>query len=173
MKINKSTAISIIMLSIGMFLLAYAAVPLYNLFCKATGFGGTTRVSRETSTYIGENTIKIRFDGNVSPELPWKFLPLNKEVLIKTGENTIIFYEAENLSNEPIIGTAVYNVTPNEAGEFFVKIECFCFQEQILKPHEKITMPVLFYIDPAIENDKNTREIKTITLSYSFFRVKK
>ena len=155
-----------------MAMLSYASVPLYNLFCKATGLGGTVKQVLRGSEKIGTRIMTVRFDANIDRELNWNFKPLQNQVKIKTGENALIFYQAENLSNEDIIGTAIYNVTPHKAAQYFLKIECFCFQDQLLKAGQKISMPVSFFIDPEIENDNNLKDVDTITLSYSFFKVK-
>lgn len=169
---NTSIALSVVLLFISMLLLSFAAVPIYNLFCKATGFGGTTQ--RAESNYNlnkGSRVVKVEFDANVDKNLPWRFIPKHRGAKVVTGENTLIFYEAENLAEHNIIGTSVYNITPQKAGKYFVKIHCFCFEEQLLKAKEKITMPVSFYIDPEIENDPEMDDVDTITLSYSFYKV--
>lgn len=170
---NKKILTNMVMLVVGMFLLAYAAVPIYNLFCKVTGYGGTTQQAITGSKYKGSRSIKVTFDANVMPDLPWVFKPEQKEVTVKTGENTLAFYAAENISNEDIIGTAVYNVTPAKAGIYFNKIQCFCFEEQLLKAGEKMEMPLSFFIDPELENDDNMKDVDDIVLSYTFYRVKK
>lgn len=156
-----------------MFVLAYAAVPLYKIFCQVTGFGGTTQVS-ETYYHAkkGTKTIKVSFDANVQPNLKWSFQPNQRSVEVKTGENALIFYNAKNISDKNIIGTAIYNVTPDAAGQYFNKIQCFCFEEQLLKKGQAMQMPVSFYIDPEFENDPDLKDVSQITLSYSFFKVK-
>jgi cytochrome c oxidase assembly protein subunit 11 len=173
MEKNKKILTPLILIIIGMFVLAYASVPLYSLFCKATGFGGTTQVALKSSTQKGKKVIKVRFDANIEPNLPWKFKPIQPEITVKPGENALIFYYAENLTEKPLTGTAIYNVTPNKAGIYFNKIECFCFEEQLLEPYQKVNMPVSFFIDPKIEEDPYLKDVDTITLSYSFFYVKK
>ena len=152
-------------------MLTLASVPLYNLFCKVTGYGGTTRYTATASNKIGTKYITIRFDANVESSLPWNFKSEQNEVSVKTGENNLIFYTAENKTDRPIIGTAVYNVTPHKAAKYFNKIQCFCFEEQILKARQKMIMPVSFFIDPDIENDQNLKDVDTITLSYTFYLV--
>jgi len=169
---NATQAFSIVSLLLGMFLLAYASVPLYNLFCKVTGTGGAVRKVLKGSKNVGKRIMTIRFDANTDKTLPWDFMPLQSSINIRTGENALIFYSAENKSDKDIIGTAVYNVTPHKAAQYFLKIQCFCFVEQLLKAGQKISMPVSFYIDPEIENDLNLRDVDTITLSYSFYKVK-
>ena len=155
-KINSSKlALSIILLVVGMVMLTFASVPLYNLFCKVTGYGGTTQYTAIASTKIGTKLIKVRFDANVDQNLPWAFKSEQNEAIIRVGENNLIFYTAENKTDKAIIGTAVYNVTPHKAAIYFNKIQCFCFEEQLLKPKQKMIMPVSFFIDAAIEDDKN------------------
>ncbi len=168
---NKNLAISIVCAIFGMVLLAYASAPLYNLFCKVTGYGGTVKVVKHSASKIGNRQIKVSFDANISKELGWVFKPLQKNVKVKTGENAVIFYYAKNTSNRAITGTAVYNVTPYKAGQYFNKIQCFCFQEQILEPGQEMDMPVSFFIDPELETDKNLKDLSEITLSYSFYPV--
>lgn len=169
---NKKLALSLIMLIIGMSLLAYASVPLYNLFCKVTGYGGTTQIAKNRADHIGNRKLEIRFDANTSPDLPWEFKPEQNSVNVTTGENILVFYFAYNKSSQPIIGTAVYNVTPHKAGKYFNKIQCFCFSEQLLTPNQQVHMPVSFFIDPEFDNDPEMNDVNSITLSYSFFKVK-
>jgi len=157
------------LLVLGMVMLTFASVPLYNLFCKVTGYGGTTQFASVASSKIGSKILKIRFDANVDSKLPWQFKAEQEEVEIRVGENNLIFYSAENNANIPIIGTAVYNVTPHRAGRYFNKIQCFCFTEQLLKPKQKMVMPVSFFIDSEIENDPELKDVDTITLSYTFY----
>ena len=161
-KISSSKiAWSIILLVIGMLMLTFASVPLYNLFCKVTGYGGTTRYTAIASSRVGTKLIKVRFDANVDKNLPWDFKAEQNEVIVKVGENNLIFYTAENKTDKPIIGTAVYNVTPHKAAIYFNKIQCFCFEEQLLKAKQKMIMPVSFFIDTDIENDPNLQDVDT------------
>ncbi len=153
-------------------MLTFAAVPIYNLFCKVTGYGGTTKYTSIASTRVGTKMMKVRFDANVANDLPWSFKSEQNEVTIRVGENNLVFYSAENKTDKPIIGTAIYNVTPHKAGAYFNKIQCFCFEEQLLKPNQKMIMPVSFFIDPAIEDDKNLQDVDTITLSYTFYPIR-
>ena len=172
-KVNsKKLALSIILLIIGMTMLTFASVPLYNIFCKLTGYGGTTKYTTIASTRIGTKKIKVRFDANVDRSLPWDFKSEQDEVTVLVGENNLIFYTAENKTNNSIIGTAVYNVTPHKAAKYFNKIQCFCFEEQLLKARQKMIMPVSFFIDPAIEEDPALADVDTITLSYTFYSVR-
>ena len=170
---NQKLLLSIVFLVLSMIVFSFAAAPLYSIFCKATGFGGTTKQSEATySSVKGTRKIIIEFDANVDSSLPWQFLPKQRRAEITVGYNAIAFYEAENLSKDDIIGTSVYNVTPNKAGKYFVKVHCFCFEEQLLRAGKKMLMPVSFYIDPAFEQDPEMADVSAITLSYSFFKVR-
>lgn len=171
---NKNLALSLAILVISMAILGFASVPIYNLFCKATGFGGTTQILSDNVSLgkKGKRKITVEFDANAEPGLPWKFYPKQRRVSLLTGENAIVFYESENISAKDIIGTAVYNVTPNKAGKYFVKIHCFCFEEQLLKAGEKVLMPVSFLIDPALDDDPDMEGVSSIVLSYSFFKIR-
>ncbi|MEY3196674.1 MAG: hypothetical protein RLZZ59_40 [Pseudomonadota bacterium] len=171
-KQNKKMALAVLALLMSMTLLSFAAVPIYNLFCKVTGFGGTTQRVYVNSSIIGTKKITVHFDSNVAPDLKWRFIPMQRSVDMIPGENVLVFYYSKNLSNEDIVGTALYNVTPQKAGKYFNKIHCFCFEEQLLKAGQEVNMPVTFYIDPEIEKDPDTKDIEEITLSYSFFRVR-
>ena len=150
--------------------LAFASVPFYDWFCRVTGFAGTTLTADTGSTIIIDREIKIRFDGSVDRALAWEFKPVQKEMKVKIGEMGLAFYEAYNPTSEPIMGTASYNVFPFSAGSFFTKIDCFCFEEQLLAPGERVQMPVSFYINPDIENDRDGKFINQITLSYTFYQ---
>ena len=154
---------------VGMVGLAYAAVPLYQLFCQVTGYGGTTQVAQASSTKVLEREITIRFDANTSRDLGWRFKPVQKQVTLKVGENGLAFFEATNLTSKKLAGTATFNVTPQIAGGYFVKTDCFCFTKQVLKPGERTDMPVSFFIDPAIIDAPDLKHVNTITLSYTFF----
>ena len=147
------------------------SVPIYNLFCKVTGYGGTTSYSSKSSVNIIDRNIKIQFNSDVAGGLEWNFLPVERQKIVKTGSNTLAFYKAKNTSDKEITGVAAFNVTPLKVGKYFSKIDCFCFEEQTLKAGEEVEMPVSFYIDPEIANDPNTQEVKTITLSYTFFNI--
>jgi cytochrome c oxidase assembly protein subunit 11 len=172
-KDNIKLALSLAMLIVGMLLLTYASVPLYNIFCKLTGYGGTTQQAKIVSHTRGVKKIKVTFDSNIDSFLPWIFKPEQKSVELTVGENALIFYSATNLSNQPTMGTAVYNVTPHKAGLYFNKIQCFCFEEQLLQPNQSIMMPVSFFIDPEIEKDKDLENLQEITLSYTFYGLEK
>ncbi len=149
--------------------LTAAAVPLYDLFCRVTGYGGTTQVSAQAPADVLEQTIEIRFNADVSPELGWNFAPVERAIPVKLGENRLAFYTASNTTDRPLVGTATFNVTPHQAGPYFSKIACFCFEEQALLPGESVEMPVSFYVDPAILDDPAAAYLQSITLSYTFF----
>ncbi len=168
---SKRIALSIALLVVAMIMLTFASVPLYNLFCKVTGYGGTTRYTAIASNRVGTKQIKVRFDANIDQNLPWTFKAEQSEAIIKVGENNLVFYTAENKSDQAIVGTAVYNVTPYKAAIYFNKIQCFCFEEQLLKAKQRMVMPVSFFINPDMENDPNLQDVDTITLSYTFYRV--
>lgn len=157
----------------GMVGLSFASVPLYRLFCQVTGYGGTPQTgdSVKLAEKTSDRTITIRFDANANPKLPWKFRPVQKEMTVRLGEQALAFYEAENISDVRTSGQATYNVTPFKAGPYFNKIDCFCFDEQPLAPGQTVSMPVQFFVDPEIFDDPTTREVKTITLSYTFFKM--
>jgi len=156
----------------GMVGLSFASVPLYQWFCKVTGYGGTLNVeSVVESDTISERTIKIHFDSNINPKLAWRFKPLEHEVTVKLGEQNLAFYEAENIGGKTLTGQAIYNVTPFKAAPYFSKIQCFCFTEQTLTAGQVVQMPVQYYVDPEIFEDPDTKEITTITLSYTFYPV--
>ena len=153
--------------------LTAAAVPLYRLFCQVTGFGGTTRIAEAPPAAPLERTIKVRFNAEVDPALPWTFQPAQREVEVRIGEQSLAHYRASNRSDHAIVGQAVFNVTPFKAGPYFDKIACFCFEEQLLQPGEEVDMPVSFFVDPAILEDPNTGDVRTITLSYTFFMLER
>ena len=159
----------LLVLITGMGVLSYASVPLYKLFCQVTGYGGTTQQAISPSSQILERKIKIRFDANTKPTLDWDFQPAQTSMNILVGQNALAFYKAENTGKDPVVGTATFNVTPEKAGVYFNKIDCFCFVEQLLAPQEAVDMPVSFFIDPDIANDPNLDDVTTITLSYTFF----
>lgn len=158
-------------LFVGMIGLSYAAVPLYNIFCRVTGFGGTTQVAYAAPTQILDRHMTIRFDANVAHKMEWDFKPVQNTMDVRVGETAIAFYRATNHSDKPITGTASFNVSPSKAGSYFSKIECFCFTEQTLAAGESVEMPVTFFVDPDIADDKNLDNVETITLSYTFFKV--
>ena len=149
--------------------LSWAAVPFYSWFCQVTGFAGTTQVATEGSDTVLEETVLVRFDANVMPGLDWTFRPMQREMTVRLGETAMAYYEAVNTSDRTITGTATYNVSPDAAGYFFEKMECFCFTEQTLAAGERIEMPLTFFVSPDMLDDRDANRIRDITLSYTFF----
>ncbi len=158
----QATAVVVVMAGMG-----WAAVPLYDLFCRVTGYGGTTQVGAGSDRVLDE-TVRIRFDASRARGFPWEFRPVERTMEIRLGEVGMAFYEAYNPTDEPVAGTASYNVTPYESGLYFTKIDCFCFEYQLLMPGERVLMPVTFYVDPDMLDDREARDTHTITLSYTF-----
>ena len=167
---NKKVIFIITFIGMLMLSLSYAAVPLYDIFCRVTGFGGTTQIASSAPGSTGHPNINIRFESNITDSLNWDFYSKTKTVKIPMGEEKTIYYFAKNLSDEPIVGTATFNVTPAKAGQYFMKIDCFCFVEQLLNPGESMNMPVTFFIDPDLYKDENVQEVNEITLSYTFMK---
>ena len=167
---NKKVIFIITFVGMLMISLSYAAVPLYDIFCRVTGFGGTTQIASSAPGSTGHPNINIRFESNITDSLNWDFYSKTKTVKIPMGEEKTIYYFAKNLSDEPIVGTATFNVTPAKAGQYFMKIDCFCFVEQLLNPGESMNMPVTFFIDPDLYKDENVQEVNEITLSYTFMK---
>lgn len=149
--------------------LSFASVPLYDLFCRVTGYGGTTQTASGDRVEVIDRQVTVRFDASTNAGLPWQFRAAQKPMKVQVGETNLAFYKAANLADRETLGTATFNVTPLKAGQYFVKIDCFCFTEQRLKPGEAVDMPVSFYIDPAIAEDPNLDDTNTVTLSYTFF----
>ena len=167
---NRSVGIRAALFGLAMLALAFASVPLYRIFCQVTGFGGTTmKADSAPGAVAGE--IGVRFDANIDPRLPWKFEPEQATVRIQPGGRTTVYYKATNYTARSTIGTASFNVSPSQAGQYFSKIECFCFTEQVLKPGETVRMPVAFFVDPKLREDPDTAHIDEITLSYTFYPV--
>ena len=169
MKTNRTSALQLAAIAAGMLMLAYASVPIYRMFCKATGFGGTSQRVIAPSTRTVDRLIHVRFNADTDPNLPWKFAPMEKAVTVKIGENKLVAFRAVNESTMPTRGTATYNVTPFAAGKYFNKVQCFCFEEQVIGPNQSANFPVSFFVDPAILDDPQARDITNITLSYTFF----
>ena len=151
--------------------LAWASVPFYDWFCRVTGFGGTPGQVAGAEGEVLDQTIKVRFDGSLNEDMPWEFKPVVNEMELRIGETGLAFYEAYNPTDHPVAGQASYNVTPYAAGAFFEKIECFCFTEQVLAPGERVQMPVSFFVDPEIVEDRDGKYVHTITLSYTFYEI--
>lgn len=168
---NARTARRLLLVVAGMVALTAAAVPLYDWFCRVTGYGGTTSVATAESDAILDQTIVIRFDASRAADMPWEFRPVETSMEIRIGETGLAFYEAYNPTDVPIAGSASFNVTPFTAGPYFSKIHCFCFEEQVLQPGESVMMPVSFFVDPAIVDDPEAGELPAITLSYTFHRI--
>ncbi|MBL8581517.1 MAG: cytochrome c oxidase assembly protein [Rhizobiaceae bacterium] len=168
---NRVTAVACLAFFGGMIGMAYASVPLYAMFCQITGYGGTTQRVEQYSDRVLDRKITVRFDANVSGGLPWGFKPVAREVTMRIGETTQAHYSASNPFTTPTAGRATFNVTPELAGAYFNKVECFCFTDTTLKPGETIDMPVVFYVDPDIVDVPELKDIKTITLSYTFFPI--
>jgi cytochrome c oxidase assembly protein subunit 11 len=154
---------------VGMGAASYAAVPLYRMFCQFTGYNGTTQRVEQASSVVLDRKMRVTFDANVAPGLEWEFKPVEREVNPRIGETIQVNFTAVNKSSEPQRGQAVFNVTPGEAGAYFNKVQCFCFNETVLKPGEKLEMPVVFYIDPEITKTVESKDIHTVTLSYTFY----
>jgi len=173
--LDKNTRLAVTCAGVVVFMLgmSYAAVPLYQIFCQVTGYGGTTQAAEAAPDVVLSETMTVRFDANTSRDMGWQFKPVQHEIKLKIGENKLAFYEAINPSKTETTGTATFNVTPQQAGAYFNKIECFCFTEQSLKPGERVEMPVSFFIDTDIVKDPELKSVRTITLSYTFFPVKR
>ena len=172
MKIDgkRKTVIQAVSLVVFMGAMAWASVPLYDWFCRVTGYGGATNVA-DASGEILDRTIKVRFDASLERGMPWEFKPKQLEVELRIGEEGMAFYEAYNPTDRPVAGTASYNVAPFGAGLYFSKIACFCFEEQVLMPGQRVEMPVVFFVDPDIVNDADAKHAKHITLSYTFHEI--
>lgn len=170
-KNKNTTALVLFAVVAGMIGLSFASVPLYRIFCQVTGYGGTTQVGEAPSGQAGERKITVRFDANTNQDLPWRFQPEQVEQTVKVGESKLAFYKASNRTESDTWGTATFNVTPLEAGAYFVKTDCFCFQEQKLEAGQVVDMPVSYYVDPEISDDPYLRDVDVITLSYTFFPI--
>ena len=168
---NKRTIVPLVGMVFLMGLLSFASVPMYDWFCRVTGYGGTPNTAETNNSKVLENTIKVRFDASLERNMPWNFEPLQYELEINVGDSGIAFYEAFNPTDRPVAGQASFNVVPFSAGQYFTKVECFCFVEQVLQPGEKVTMPVSFYIDPEIVNDREAKFVNSVTLSYTFYEI--
>jgi cytochrome c oxidase assembly protein subunit 11 len=153
--------------------LSFAAVPLYRIFCAKTGWAGTPQRAAAAPETVAPDMVIVRFDANVTPGLPWRFEPVEPELTLHIGENKLAFFRATNLSKETVTGSAVFNVSPEIMGQYFTKVQCFCFTEQTLKPGEAVEMPVSFFIDPAILQDRDAKTVRDMTLSYTFYKVQK
>jgi len=175
------TAMIAVAVALAMLGLGFASVPLYRMFCQATGFGGTTQrateaqlreLATEDRSGIGRK-LSIRFDSNVAQGMPWQFYPEQRTETVQVGQKTMAIFIAKNMSDKPVTGRAAFNVTPEQSGAYFTKIQCFCFTEQTLQPGQEVRMPVLYFVDPKILNDADNRDVQEITLSYTFYPVEK
>ncbi|XP_062330357.1 cytochrome c oxidase assembly protein COX11, mitochondrial [Osmerus eperlanus] len=174
---NKTVLTYIAAAGVGMIGMSYAAVPLYRLYCQASGLGGTAVAGHDTEQVetmkpVKDRIIKITFNADTHASMQWNFRPQQSEIYVVPGETALAFYKARNPTDKPVIGISTYNVVPFDAGQYFNKIQCFCFEEQRLNPHEEVDMPVFFYIDPEFDEDPRMARVDTITLSYTFFEAK-
>lgn len=166
---NRRVGVGAAGIIVGMTCLTAASVPLYELFCRVTGYGGTTNTAAAAMETSSDIEFQVYFNADVDPSLPWEFRPSQREMVVRGGESALAFYRATNAGDRPIVGRAVYNVTPHKVGYYFNKVHCFCFEEQRLEPGESIDMPVSFFVDPALLDDTDTDMVRQITLSYTFF----
>ena len=169
---NKRTVLFLLILLFVMTILAFASVPLYRLFCQKTGYGGTPRVALKGADHLIDHSLTIYFNADMNASLPWKFIPLQSKITVKAGALGLAYYKVQNMTDHPLVGIAIYNVTPDKAAPYFNKIECFCFEEQRLEPRQILELPVQFYIDPKIAEDPHCKDLTSITLSYTFFEAK-
>ncbi len=170
---NGAIGIALAGMAVAMVGVAFASEPAYRLFCAVTGYGGTTQIAERAPVVTDkakQPLITVRFDANVNTALAWRFKPVQPKVNVRLGQEQLVFFEAANLSDKPIVGTATFNVAPFRAGSYFNKTECFCFTEQVLAPGQSVMMPVSFYVDPELADDERAAELSAITLSYTFFR---
>jgi cytochrome c oxidase assembly protein subunit 11 len=167
---NSVFMVVILAVIVGMTGLSFAAVPLYRMFCAATGYGGTPQIGQAAAPGGTGQTIRVRFNADTNPGLPWKFRPVQTEITAPLGEDHLAYYTAQNLAKRPVTGTALYNVTPEKAAKYFHKTACFCFNEQTIEGGQSAEFPLSFWVDPEIAKDPSTRDVQTITLSYTFYR---
>jgi cytochrome c oxidase assembly protein subunit 11 len=167
---NRRTLVKGLLVALASLSMGFASVPLYRVFCQATGFGGTTQRADDMNgiTPVAGKMMSIRFDSNVAPGMPWKFYPELRTQTVEIGQRSMAIFIARNMSDKPVTGSAVFNVTPSQAGAYFTKIQCFCFTEQVLQPGEEVRMPVIYYVDPKILDDADNKDTQEITLSYTF-----
>lgn len=168
---KKKTLLQLVSVVVVMGGLAWASVPFYDWFCRVTGFGGVTQTADAGADQVLDQTIKVRFDASKERGMPWEFKPMQREMELRIGETGLAFYEAYNPTDKPVAGQAAYNVAPFSAGGYFTKIDCFCFTEQVLQPGERVQMPVTFYVDPEIVQDREAKYVHQITLSYTFYQI--
>ncbi len=168
---HRKTVIMASAIAMSMLALGFASKPLYDTFCRVTGYGGTTSVAEAPSQTVLSREMTVRFDSNVQPNLDWTFKPEQRHITIPVGKNSLAFYTVKNNSTEPLVGTAKYNVMPTKAAPYFAKLQCFCFTEQRIEPGEEVRMPVLFFVDPQLDEKPRLDDVHTITLSYTFYKV--
>ncbi|WP_308911920.1 cytochrome c oxidase assembly protein [Pseudokordiimonas caeni] len=166
---NNRVGIIVGVVALGMVGASYAAVPLYKLFCQVTGYGGTTSRAEGVTGEVLDRTMRVRFNASLNGDMPWQFKPAQHDQTVRLGEQALAYYEAYNPTDRAITGTATYNVAPLKVGGYFAKIDCFCFTEQTLQPGERVMMPVVYFIDPAMVEDRSVEEVTEVTLSYTFF----
>ena len=167
---NRKTLMILSGVGLSMLALALSSKPLYDTFCKVTGYGGTTRYAEENLSEVLDRKVRVSFDANVNG-LPWDFAPEQRDMMVQLGQTGLAYYKVKNESDKPMVGTATFNVTPIKAAPFFIKTECFCFTEQRVEPGQEISMPVLYFVDPQLDEDERLKDVKDITLSYTFFEV--
>ena len=168
-KNNSKTVGLLILTAVGMLGLGFASKPLYDTFCRITGYGGTPRVAEVNESPVIDRDVRVSFDSNVSNDLPWSFKPDVPHVDIKVGQSTLAYYKVTNTSDKPVTGIATFNVTPIKAAPYFTKTECFCFTEQTLQPGQTVDFPVIFFVDSLMDEEARNDDVKNITLSYTFF----
>ncbi len=166
---NNKTLLILSGVGLAMLGLGFASDPLYDTFCKVTGYGGTPKIAEDNFSEVIDRTVTVEFDSNVSGDLPWEFRADQRRMDVKLGQSGLAYYTIENVSNEAVTGVANFNVMPIKAAPFFIKTDCFCFEEQTIQPGEKMTLPVIFFVDPQLDEDKRLDEVKSMTLSYTFF----
>ena len=167
---NRKTMMMLAGLGLSMLALGFASKPLYDTFCRVTGYGGTPRVADDNLSEVLDRKVRVSFDANVT-DLPWEFSPEQRDMTVQLGQTGLAYYKVKNKSNKAMVGTATFNVTPIKAAPFFIKTECFCFTEQRVEPGQEISMPVLYFVDPQLDEEKRLKDVKDITLSYTFFEV--
>ncbi len=166
---NTKTLVILSAVGVAMLGLGFASDPLYDTFCKVTGYGGTPKIADDNLSEIIDRTVKVEFDSNVAQDLPWKFKPDQRSIDVNLGQSGLAYYTVKNEGDEPVTGVANFNVMPIKAAPFFIKTDCFCFEEQTIQPGEELSLPVIFFVDPQMDEDKRLNDVKTITLSYTFF----
>lgn len=168
---NRNTMMMLVGIVAGMIGLAYASVPLYDLFCKVTGFGGTPQRAAENNSVVGTRDLTVSFSTDLGQGMPWRFQPDMRKMDVRTGVTYKALFIAENPTDRTVTGSATFNVSPDVFGQYFVKVQCFCFDKQVLKPGERVEMPVVFFLDPKLEKDPYLTKLQDVTLAYTFFQI--